>query len=65
MNSEFSESTSNDVAEGDVVAIVKYKGKTYSKAFIFKDNNLGNKMKSAVEATARVLLGDYNDFDNS
>lgn len=52
---EYSESTIEKVAEGDVMVVTKYKGKTYAKAFRFDDPKVGIKARNALEATQRIL----------
>lgn len=53
--SELSESTIIEVSEGDVLVILKYKGKKYAKAYKANDPKVGAKVKAGLEATQRVL----------
>ena len=53
---EYSNSTVGKVGEGEVVVLLKHKGKTYAKAFKLDEEKLGDKVKSRLEATLRVIL---------
>lgn len=44
------------IVEGDVLVVIKYKGTTYATAYKFDNPILGNKIKSSIEATQRVLI---------